>query len=119
MITAKLVAENVSWQCPVTNMYETSDGRFLLVTFPQIDVLGSLAAIEGMPEAMKELGLTPTVMSRSQLQSMPTVVYLANADGQVVDADGDLSNGMTSLYEAPPGTSVQDALAAAGYSLEG
>ena len=116
MITAKLVAENIPWHCPVTNLYEASDGKFLLVTFPQIDVLGSLAAIDGMPEVLKVLGLTPTVMSRSQLQAMPTVVYLSDAEGRVVDADGDLSNGMTALLEADPGTTVEDALAALGYT---
>ncbi|MBM7280382.1 hypothetical protein JTZ10_21795 [Gordonia rubripertincta] len=116
MHTATLKSENLSTFCPVTNLYECSDGRYLLVTFPHIDVLGSMENM-GIADALNELGMQAAPMALSHIHPIPTTVVLADEAGVAVDADGDPQNGLTALAEYPPGTTVQDALAALGYTL--
>ena len=116
MHTATLKAENLSTYCPVTNLYECSDGRHLLVTYPHIDVLGSMKNM-GIADALTELGMRVTPMSLSHIHSIPTTVILADENGIAIDADGDPQNGLTALAEYPPGATVEDALAALGYRI--
>ena len=42
-----------------------------------------------------------------------THVFLCDADGVAIDADGDPANGLTPLLELPPGTTFEEACAAA------
>jgi len=105
--TAVLVAEGLSRFCPVTNLYACSDGRHVLVTVKSpIDVAGSVEDL---------LGLTIPI-SRSHAPK-GTEVFLSDARGRVLDADGDPANGMTPLAKLDNGTSFEAALAAVGYEL--
>lgn len=106
MGTATVVQERVSHFCPTTNFYATSDGRHLLVTVPRVDVARSVEATTGLtiPISVSHL---PTHAD----------VFLADADANVLDADGDLANGMTPLVRVHDCDSFEAALSAAGYQL--
>lgn len=114
--TATLLAENLPQFCPCTNHYQCSDGRFLLVTYPRLDVLGTLANLEIMSGVLSELGLADVPISISH-QPPNTEVFLADADAVVLDADGDPSNGMTPLLVCDGPVTVAEALEQAGYEL--
>lgn len=117
MNTATIVAQNLSQFCPVTNHYQCSDGRYLLVTYPRLDVLGTLAGLDGMGEVLRAVGLAdaPIVVAH---QPRNTEVFLADEDANVLDADGDLSSGMTPLLVCDGPVPVEDALGQLGYALE-
>lgn len=102
--TAVLLNENISNYCPITNHYWCSDDRFLLVMVPSLDVGGTLELFGvRMPMAVSDL---PTKVD----------VFLADGDELVLDADGDLANGMTPLASFEVATH-EDALALLGYTL--
>jgi len=106
--TATLVAENLSQFCPVTNHYQCSDGKYLLVTFARMDTVGTLS----------NFGVRVPIAA-VQLPS-GVDVFLADADANVLDADGDPSNGMTPVDGSPfEVDSHEGALAALGYELIG
>jgi hypothetical protein len=88
---------------PTTNHYRCEDGRHLLVTAHDRDGMVSTP-----------LGRLP--VSRSHL---PTTVdvFLADADGVVLDADGDPANGMTPIARLTDVDSHEAALTALGYAL--
>lgn len=107
MATAELVARMLPQFCPTTNHYKCSDGKYLLVTKPTLDSVGTL---------MKTLGITVPVAA-SHLP--PNVdVFLSNADAEVLDADGDPSNGLTPIASTAA-DSHEAALASLGYSIKG
>ena len=103
MGTAVLVGR-VDRYRPVTNLYACSDGRYLLVTVPDKLLL-----------APEDLGFGSMTLSDVP---EPVAVFLADELGQVLDPDGDLSNGMTplALFE-DVGTHAQ-ALSQLGFVLE-
>ncbi|SCX06042.1 hypothetical protein [Mycolicibacterium fluoranthenivorans] len=105
MPTATLVTENVSHFCPVTNFYECSDGRYLLVTIPRL----SADMVHNM------LGVRVPIVQMHLPDAAD--VFWADADAVVLDADGDPSNGMTPLVSVPGCEVFAEALAAAGYTL--
>lgn len=117
MGTATLVAENLSQFCPVTNHYLCSDGRYLLVTYPRLDVLGTLAGLPGMTDTLRSIGLSIAPVSIKQIHDMPTEVFLADEHATVLDADGDPANGMTPLLRCDGPVPIADALASLGYTL--
>ncbi|AKF14381.1 minor tail protein [Mycobacterium phage ThulaThula] len=106
MGTATLVAEALSQFCPVTNHYRCSDGRYLLITMPALDSMGTLAETLGI--------VVPVAKSH-----MPTTVdvFLADENAVVLDADGDPANGMTALAKIEGCRSFEQALAHCGYEL--
>ena len=106
MPTATLVAENVSHFPPVTNFYECSNGLYLLV---------AVASLE-MPDTVELFGVR---LPGAQVR-MPTAVavFLSDAEQNVLDADGDPSNGMTPLATPPNVETHAAALAALGYELQ-
>ena len=116
MKSVVLVEENVGRYCPVTNHYRCSDGRYLLVTYPRLDVLGTLAGMPGMPDALAACGIAVTQISRHQMEQMVTEVFLADENAVVVDADGDPANGMTPLLRCDAAIPIADALAQLGYT---
>lgn len=105
MATATLVTENVSQFCPLTNLYECSDGTYVLVTIPRLSADMVLTML-GVRVPIVQLHL-PDVAD----------VFLADADAVVLDADGDPSNGMTPLVSVTGCEDFAEALAAAGYTL--
>lgn len=107
METATLVAGNLSQFCPVTNHYQCSDGRYLLVTIPKMDVPETINYFFGVRVPITEVHL-PSGAD----------VFLSDADANVLDADGDPANGMTALATFSVETHAA-ALAALGYELEG
>lgn len=106
MATAVLKQKNLTQFCPITNLYECSDGIHLLVTvFESFDVGEAIAATTGLT----------IPIARTH---MPTgaEVFLSDEDAAVLDADGDPANGMTPLARFPDG-GFASALAALGYEL--
>ena len=114
---ATLVQENLSHFCPVTNFYATSDGKHLLVTYPRLDVLGTLAGLSGMSETLRAIGLADVPIRRSHI-GLRTEVFLADENAVVLDADGNPANGMTPLLRCESAIPSADALAQLGYTLE-
>ena len=147
--TATLLRENMARFCPVTNLYECSDGRYLLVTVNHLDAVGTLVGIAERDGWLDELGLSGAPIMAAQVHSQPTEVFAAAVTREpiyewqpkpgitdpqtvddlervqvdesltieIVDADGDPTNGMTPILRLDAGTSFADALAAAGYIL--
>lgn len=118
MATATLVEADVAYACPVTNLYACDNGQHLLVTVRANDyVAGIFEGVTGitMPSALRHV--TPCVE-----------VFLADERGQVIDYDGDPSNGLTPILSTDsasfammivPGLSTHaEALEALGYSVE-
>lgn len=103
MESATLVGANLSQFCPVTNFYQCSDGKYLLVSIPKMDIPATVNYFLGVRVPIAEV----------QLPSGADV-FLADESATVLDADGDPSNGMT-----PIGTfnveTHSEALAALGY----
>lgn len=110
--TAVLVTENLSQFCPVTNHYRCSDGRYLLVTYPRLDVLGTLAALDGMSDVLEVVGLANAPVSVVQ-QPNETVVYLADEGANILPVDGEIRP----LHVCGGPDSVEDAVKALGYVL--
>ncbi|MGH3956934.1 MULTISPECIES: DUF7572 family protein [Mycobacteroides] len=106
MGTAELLAEMLPQFCPTTNHYRCSDGKYLLVTKPTLDAVGTLKAT---------LGITVPVSA----SHLPTnvEVFLSNEDAEVVDVDGDLTNGLTPIASFVVG-SHDAALAELGYRVK-
>jgi hypothetical protein len=106
METATLMAANMSRFCPITNHYQCSDGKWLLVTIPTMDIPETVSFFLGVKVPIAEVQLP-----------VGADVFLSDELGTVLDADGDPSNGMT-----PYGTFNVDnhaaALAALGYELQ-
>ncbi|AHJ86308.1 hypothetical protein 32HC_30 [Mycobacterium phage 32HC] len=107
MDIANLIAEALPQFCPTTNHYRCSDGKYLLVTVPTIDPVGTLAETLGIVVAVAKSHLPATVD-----------VFLSDEYAAVLDADGDLANGLTPIATFPAGTSHAEALALMGYSVE-
>lgn len=85
MESATLVAQNLSQFCPVTNHYQCSDGRYLLVTVVSMNV----------PETLGIFGVKVPI-AKAHLPS-GVDVFLSDENANVLDADGDPANGMTAL----------------------
>lgn len=110
MPTAQLVKDFVPQFCPITKHYLCEggdyDGQYLLVTVVSMDVPGSV-----------ELFGIAVPISRVQLPTSVDV-FLSDAEENVLDADGDPSNGMTPVAAFEVDTH-EDALAALGYEVIG
>lgn len=118
---AQLVEADVSYACPVTNLYKAGDKHFL-VTVRDDSVVGSV--FEGVN------GFSVPLDSRHV--STCVEVFLADERGQVIDYDGDPANGLTPILSTDSKSFAMtiipelvdsenpyvDALAALGYSLE-
>lgn len=105
MITAELVAEMLPNYCPTTNHYKCSDGTYLLVTKPTLDSVGTLN---------KTLGMTvPVAASHLPIH---VDVFASNANAEVLDSDGDPSNGLTPIARLVA-QSHEAALRELGYTL--
>ena len=115
MIDAILVRENDTRYCPVTNHYRCADGRHLLVTYPRMDVLGTIAGLPGIRETLEAVGIQFGPHSHHQAEQLVTEVFFADENGCVIDADGDPANGMTALYRADTAIPIHEALSAIGY----
>ena len=95
-----LVREAMSRYAPTTNLYLLDDGRHVLITVPE----------QHMP-VPRDLAVVIDRIRVDDYEAGPTVVYLADERGRVVDADGDPANGMTPLHVLDPGTDFEQALA--------
>lgn len=113
--TATLLAENLTHFCPVTNHYQCSDGRYLLVTYPRVDVLAAIAG-EALSDALTLLGIAEGPQTLSH-QPANTEVFSSDEAARVLDADGDPANGMTPLLRCDGPVPIADALASLGYTL--
>lgn len=102
--TAVLVQANLPQFCPVTNLYRGSDDTYWLVTIPSIDVVGTLV----------HFGIQVPI-TRAHLPTQVDV-FSADADANVLDWDGDPSNGMTPINSFEAVTHAE-ALAAIGYTV--
>ncbi|MEX7470193.1 hypothetical protein AB4Z39_10820 [Mycobacterium adipatum] len=103
METATLTAANLSQFCPVTNHYQCSDGRWLLVTIASMDVPETVSYFLGVRVPIAEVHLP-----------VGADVFLSDENATVLDADGDPANGMTPLATFNVNTHAA-ALAALGY----
>ncbi len=109
MPTATLVGQDLSRYCPTTNWYycgDDADGIFLLVTIAQYDVPASIETLTGISLPINVVQLPAHAD-----------VFLSDVDANVLDADGDLANGMTPLVRVEDCDDFATALAAAGYTL--
>lgn len=103
MGTSRLIGELPGW-APVTEHYETSDGAHWAVE-ASVDAVpeGALAMVE---EQLVALG-TDLVSTKQIVR--PTLIFACTPEGQAVD--------LTPLHEFPPGTTHEEALTQAGYSV--
>ena len=99
MKTAELLDSDCCWMPPTTWWCHGSDGRYLLVTDLELH------------------RTTPDVPSSRLRLPTGVLVFLADDRGQVVDADGDPTNGLTPLARLDEGDH-EDGLRALGYELE-
>ena len=101
--------QHMSWHPPTTNLYEVDEGYLAVLV---VDVG---AVIHGVP------------MSVSHLKPEVSVFH-SDADGTLIDADGDPLNGLTPFASTDPETEAtiafdaevsthESALAALGYTL--
>lgn len=103
MESATLRGENLTQFCPTTNLYECSDGRWLLISVVTMDV----------PETLGTFGVRPAVSQMSVATN--AAVFLSDEDANVLDADGDPANGMTPLQVFPHADGHSAILAALEY----
>lgn len=82
--TAALLRENLSRFCPITNLYECSDGTYLLVTVNHLDAVGTLLGIAERDGWADELGISGTSIMAAQVHSQPTEVFAADVTRQPV-----------------------------------
>ncbi|ATW60800.1 hypothetical protein SEA_BENTHERDUNTHAT_30 [Gordonia phage BENtherdunthat] len=75
-----------TWMPPTTNLYRCGDGRHLLVLVVSVPDVVALTASTGMRVPIARSHITPEVS-----------VFLADEQGQVVDYDGDVANGLTPI----------------------
>lgn len=105
--TAVLKKAAIGRFCPVTNLYECSDGRHLLVTVKEPwDMGDSVESVTGVR----------IPISRTHAPT-GTEVFLADERGRLIDADGDPANGMTPLKRFDAGTTFEAALSELGYGI--
>ena len=105
MITATRIQAALPQFAPTTNLYQCEDGKYLLVT---VDTAG-----DDIGNSVPILSLIPVKSS----VPADTVVFLADERGQVVDADGDPTNGLTPVLRCPGGTAAEEALQRMGYEV--
>ena len=105
MLTATMIQAALPQFAPTTNLYQCEDDTHLLVT---VDTAG-----DDIGNSVPIVSLIPVK------ESVPadTVVFLADERGQVVDGDGDPTNGLTPVLRCPGGTSHEDALRQLGYEV--
>lgn len=103
---AELVAARLVQFAPVTNHYRLTAGQYILVTKPD--------DIQPVPE-----GLIPVVagIRVDHVIPPPCEVFLCDETAQVIDADGDPTNGLTPLLRLDPDTSFEAACTAAEEAL--
>ncbi|WVX88575.1 hypothetical protein SEA_CHEESETOUCH_30 [Gordonia phage CheeseTouch] len=117
MTTATLVEADVAYACPITNLYACDNGQHLLVTVRANDYVAGI--FEGLT------GITMPAASHHVTSSVE--VFLADERGQVIDYDGDPTNGLTPILSTDSSSFAMtivpdlhthaDALAALGYTL--
>lgn len=103
---SELLAEALPQFAPCTNLYRLDDGQHILVTraggeIPLPPVLASVMG--GVP-----IGETLPI---------PTEVFLCDENAQLIDADGDPTNGMTALLRLAGGTDFDTAVRVAEQHL--
>ncbi|MBR7191738.1 hypothetical protein [Gordonia sp. SCSIO 19800] len=114
---AVLVEADVAYACPVTNLYTCESGQHLLITVRANDYVAGIFE-----------GLTGITMPSASRHVTPSVeVFLADERGQVIDYDGDPTNGLTPILSTDPASFAMtivpdlhthaDALAALGYTV--
>lgn len=118
MPTATLVSSNPAGWAPGTRHYSTSDGRWLAVE-ATTDPGGTHVIERGQSPNIDDL-LAVMGESRAALKMVvrPTVVFLSDEHGDRVDADENDHDPLTPLHVFPAGTTHEEALTAAGYTLE-
>lgn len=82
--TATLLAENLTRFCPLTNLYECSDGTYLLITVNHLDALGTLVDIAERDGWLDELGVSGAPIMVAQVRSQPTEVFAASVTREPV-----------------------------------
>ncbi|MGB3602702.1 MAG: hypothetical protein WBA38_04015 [Gordonia sp. (in: high G+C Gram-positive bacteria)] len=95
-----LIAAALPHMASTTNHYRLNNGTHVLITVP--------ADVQPVPA-----GLAPILGSIriNRTEPGPTLVFLADPEGQPIDADGDPTNGLTPIRTFPPGTTHEQALA--------
>lgn len=95
----ELIQESLPQFAASTNHYRLADGRYVLVTVPEVE--------QPLPhELIPVLGR----VSVTAIVPAPTEVFLADANARPVDSDGDPTNGLTPLLRLSPGTTHEQAL---------
>lgn len=97
-----LIAAALPHMAATTNLYRLNNGAHVLITVP--------ADVQPVPA-----GLAPILGSIrvGRTEPGPTLVFLADADAQPIDADGDPTNGLTPVLTLPAGTTHEQAVAEA------
>ena len=96
------VAELNNW-APETRMFRHDSGQHIAVTCQPMGPV--------VPWIQTPMGRIPT--DSAHIVDQPTLVHLCDVDGLAIDADGDPANGLTPLLTLPPGTTFEQACAAA------
>lgn len=99
---AELITAALPQFAPQTNHYRLDDGRHVLVTRAADDL--------PVPEALAPV-LGAIKVERTE--PAPVEVFLCDENATLIDADGDPANGMTPLLRLDPGTTFDEAIAAA------
>lgn len=114
---ATLISEELAGWAPGTRHYRTSDGRNIAIeatTNPE-----GVRVIERGQSPMVDDLLMLLGETRAALKIVvrPTVVFLCDEHGQPVDAAENDNDSLTPLHTFPAGTTHDDALQRAGYTV--
>lgn len=118
LATAKLLSADIPGWAPGTNLYSTSDGKYLAVeAMPIPEETTQIVEPGQSPQNDELLAVLGESYAALKVVVRPTIVFLSNADGVPVDADENDYDPMTPLHRFDPGTSHTDALKELGYKV--
>lgn len=109
MATATLINENVGGYCPVTNHYLCDDGTYLLVTAKTVWLPA--------PAIFHQATGTPIPVAPGHIP-YGADIFLSDENLRVVDADGNLENGMTPFATFDGNLTHEEALGLIGIVVE-
>lgn len=105
MTTKQLIAEDLPQFAPGNRHYQIGRSHVLIVKAGgELPIPVDLTSLLG--------GVTVEAIS-----PIPVDIFLCDETAQLIDADGDPTNGMTALLSLPPTTTYKQALAAAKEKL--
>lgn len=116
MATATLVSSDIPGWAPGTDLYSTSDGRYLAVESMPVPEDTTHVIEQGQsPMTDDLLAVLGESFAAMKVVIRPTVIFLCTEDGAPLDADENDHDPLTPLHIFDPGTTHEQALRNAGY----